>query len=55
MSDLTPQEKTLLLRLLEKRETDLRHELHHAVSHSFKEGLKAELALVEALETKLRD
>lgn len=54
MSDLTAQEKGLLVTLLEKRETELRHELHHAVSHDFKEGLKAELAIVEALKGKLQ-
>ncbi len=53
MFDMTSQEESLILKLLEKRETELRHELHHAVSHDFKEGLKAELALVEALKAKL--
>lgn len=50
MGDLAAREKALLVSLLEKRETELRH----AASHEFKEGLKVELAIVEAPKGKLQ-
>lgn len=51
--ELTAQERQYVETLLVRRHDELLHELHHAVTHEYKEGLKKELALTEDLRIKL--
>jgi hypothetical protein len=53
MNDLTDQEREYLTKLLAKRHDELLHELHHAVTHEYKAGLRQEIDLTEALKAKL--
>jgi hypothetical protein len=55
MHDLTAEERALLVALLDRREAELLHELHHADARRFKEGLREELALVERLKDRFRE
>lgn len=47
------EEQEYLLHLLQRRHTELLHELHHAATRRFKEGLKAEIELTERLMAAL--
>lgn len=53
MNDLTNEETEYLMRLLERRHTELLHELHHATHRSFKQELRSEIDLAERLYAKL--
>ena len=50
---LTDQERDYLIKLLGKRHDELLHELHHAATREYKEGLRREIDLTEALQGKL--
>ena len=50
---LSDEERDYLVRLLERRHVELLHELHHAVTRRFKEGLREEIALTEQLKGAL--
>ncbi len=47
MIDLSAVERAYLADLLERRYEELMHELHHASSRRFREGLKEEVDMVE--------
>lgn len=47
------EEQQYLLLLLQRRHAELLHELHHAATRRFKEGLKAEIELTEKLMAAL--
>jgi hypothetical protein len=51
--DLSQHEKEYLANLLGKRHDDLLHELHHAFTREYKDGLKRELELTDQLRQKL--
>jgi len=51
---LDSKETELLLRMLEHRLEELRREIHHTDSRSFKTGLKADEALMERVLGKLK-
>lgn len=53
MLDLTAPEIHYVETLLARRHDELLHELHHAVSQEYKEGLKQEIVLTESLRAKL--
>ena len=53
MVDLTSPELDYLETLLARRHDELLHELHHAVSQEYKEGLKRQVGLTEELRAKL--
>jgi hypothetical protein len=50
---LDEEEQDYMLHLLQRRHAELLHELHHAASRRFKEGLKAEIELTEKLMAAL--
>jgi hypothetical protein len=52
-SSLTEQQVDYLLKLLDKRYTELLHELHHAATNEYKAGLKREIELTEKLKVAL--
>jgi hypothetical protein len=52
MSKLTDQESEYIAKLLDKRHAELIHELHHAVTRDYKDGLKREIQLTEDLKSK---
>lgn len=49
MRDLTERERDYLCELAVRRHAELLHELHHTTIRRYKEELKAEIDLVEAL------
>jgi hypothetical protein len=51
--ELSRQEKDYLATLLVRRHDELLHELHHAFSREYKEGLKQEIDLTERVKQKL--
>ncbi|MCK6552996.1 hypothetical protein L6Q96_00170 [Candidatus Binatia bacterium] len=51
--ELTDQECDYLTKLLGKRHDELLHELHHAATREYKEGLRREIDLTEALQRRL--
>jgi hypothetical protein len=51
--ELSNEEKAYLAALLSRRHDELLHELHHAFSREYKEGLKQEANLTERLKQKL--
>jgi len=51
--DITDEERTYLLEVLEARRAELLHELHHTDTLDFKEMLKRKVELVEGLTSKL--
>lgn len=51
--ELSPEESEYLRKLLRKRHDELLHELHHAATREFKDGLRREIELTEALERRL--
>ncbi len=53
MHELTGDERDYLARLLKKRHDDLLHELHHAVTRAYKEGLREEIDLTERLQHQI--
>ena len=53
LRNLPEEEQQYLLRLLQRRHAELIHELHHAATRKFKEGLKDEIALTERLMAAL--
>jgi len=53
VTDLNDEERQYLVELLERRLESLLHELHHATTRHFKEGLRQEVALTERLREKL--
>lgn len=53
MTDLLYDEREYLAKLLDKRHTELFHELHHAVSRDYKESLRREIDLTEQIKGKL--
>ena len=53
MFDITDEERTYLLEVLEARRAELLHELHHTDTLDFKEMLKRKVELVEGLTSKL--
>jgi hypothetical protein len=50
MQDLTIEERDYLTKLLKRRHDELLHELHHAVTREYKEGLRREIDLTERLQ-----
>ena len=50
---LNEEEREYMLSLLQRRHAELLHELHHAATRRFKEGLKAEMELTEKLMAAL--
>lgn len=51
MQDLNTEEREYLTKLLKKRHDDLLHELHHAVTREYKDGLRREIDLTERLQS----
>jgi hypothetical protein len=51
--DITDEEKEYLLELLDARREELLHELHHTDTLDFKEMLRRNVELVEAVRSKL--
>lgn len=51
---LEARESELLMRLLEYRLGELRREIHHTDRRAFKEGLKADEAVIEHILAKLK-
>jgi hypothetical protein len=51
--DLSKDEKQYLSNLLHRRHDDLLHELHHAFTREYKDGLKREIELTDELRQKL--
>jgi len=47
------EEQEYLFHLLQRRHAELLHEMHHAATRRFKEGLKAEIELTERLMAAL--
>lgn len=52
-SELSAHERDYLSKLLAKRHDELLHELHRAATREYKEGLRREIDLTEALQGKL--
>ncbi len=50
---LPEEEQQYMLLLLQRRHAELLHEMHHAATRRFKEGLKAEITLTEKLMAAL--
>jgi hypothetical protein len=50
---LPEEEQQYMLHLLQRRHSELIHELHHAATRRFKEGLKDEIQLTERLMAAL--
>lgn len=53
MQELTPDECEYVAKLLKRRHDGLLHELHHAVTREYKEGLRREIELTEQLQNKM--
>ena len=53
MKEMTDQEREYLGKLLDRRHTELLHELHHAMTREYKTGLRQEIDLTEVLKAKL--
>lgn len=51
--DLEAQDREYLVKLLTKRHAELLHELHHAVTRAYKDGLKQEIDLTDRVKEKL--
>ncbi|HVM96160.1 MAG TPA: hypothetical protein VMT89_07210 [Candidatus Acidoferrales bacterium] len=51
--ELSSREREYLANLVERRHSELIHELHHAVTREYKDGLKSEIELTEQVKTKL--
>jgi hypothetical protein len=51
--DITDEEKEYLLEILDARREELLHELHHTDTLDFKEMLRRNVELVEAVRSKL--
>ena len=51
--EITDQEREFLLDLLETRYSALLHELHHAGTHDYKDLLRQQIAVLEALRAKI--
>ena len=49
MIDLSEVERGYIADLLERRYEELLHEMHHAASRKFRDGLKEEVAMVERM------
>jgi len=52
-TELTGEESKYLATLAEKRHAELLHELHHAATRAYKDGLKQEIELTERVKAKL--
>ena len=52
-NELSSHEREYLMNLVERRHSELIHELHHAVTHEYKDGLKREIELTEQVKVKL--
>lgn len=53
LAHLPEEEQQYMLHLLQRRHAELIHEMHHAATRRFKEGLKAEIELTEKLMAAL--
>lgn len=53
MQELMTEDREYLAKLLKKRHDELLHELHHAVTREYKEGLRQEIVLTERLQAKM--
>ncbi len=53
MLDITDEEREYLLEILDARREELLHELHHTDTLDFKEMLRRNVELVEAVRSKL--
>ena len=51
--ELSEHEAAYLRNLVERRHSELLHELHHAVTREYKSGLKSEIELTEQVKAKL--
>jgi hypothetical protein len=51
--DITDEEREYLLEILDARREELLHELHHTDTLDFKEMLRRNVELVEAVRSKL--
>jgi hypothetical protein len=51
--DITDEEREYLLEILDARREELLHELHHTDTLDFKEMLRRNIELVEAVRSKL--
>lgn len=49
MIDLSEVERAYIADLLERRYEELMHELHHAASRKFRDGLRDEVNMVERM------
>lgn len=54
MIQMTEQEQEYVAKLLKRRHDELLHELHHAVTHEYKDGLRQEIDLTEQLQLKMQ-
>ena len=52
-NELSEHEKAYLRNLVGRRHSELIHELHHAVTREYKDGLKSEIELTEQVKAKL--
>ncbi len=52
--DLTPKESEYVKHLLETARKELLHELHHTYGHEFKDALKKQFDLNEAVTKKVQ-
>ncbi len=52
-NELSAEEREYLKNLVERRHSELIHEMHHAVTREYKDGLKREIELTEKVKTKL--
>lgn len=53
MLDLSSDERSFLLELLEAKHSALLHEIHHTDTEDFKEMLREQVDLVEELKTRI--
>jgi len=53
LTHLPEEEQQYMLHLLQRRHAELIHEMHHAATRRFKEGLKSEIELTEKLMAAL--
>ncbi len=53
MADLSEVERAYIADLLERRYEELMHELHHAASRKFRDGLREEIGMVERMRHEL--
>ncbi len=52
-AELSKPEREYLANLLSKRHSELLHELHHAFTREYKDGLRQEIELTDQLRQKL--